>query len=200
MTVLQQTLALTSASTVLMVVLMIISGLLRNWITGKLQSYIPLLAPILVLLPVDGQPVYTYIRGAIGDLSIVSQGLVFAVVFQRLLQKQLVDETSMQRLPYIISIMGIVLYPAALGLGPVDSYSAGYEGLLLPLLLLAITVWLFYCRALLASGLFAFAVFMAAIGAMESGNLWDYIIDPLLFMYMGYQLLMRLWYRRAVAK
>ena len=200
MTTLQFTLALSSASTVIMVILMLLAGIVRRWTPGKLQSYIPLLAPLIVLLPVAGLPVYTYIRGAIGDLSIVSQGLILAIVIQRLSQKQLVDDASKQQLPVIISIMGILLYPAALGLGPVDTYSFGYQGALLPLLALLITVWLFYVRALLASGLLAFAVLVAAVGAMESSNLWDYIIDPLLFFYMGYQLLMQTWYRRRATR
>jgi hypothetical protein len=196
MTTLQHTLALSSASTVVMVILIILAGTVRKWIPGKLQSYIPLLAPLIVLLPVDGLPVYTYIRGAIGDLSIVSQGLIITIVIQRLLQKQIVDDASMQRLTLFVSIMGILLYPAALGLGPVDTYSMGYQGILLPLLVLLGAIWLLYSRAMLASGLFALAAPMAAIGAMESSNLWDYIVDPLLFFYMAYQLLTQLWCRR----
>ena len=199
MTALQQTLALISVSTIIMAALMVIAGIVRKWIPGKLRSFIPLLAPVIALLPVAGQPVYTYIRGAIGDLSIVSQGLIFAFVIQRLLQKQLVDDASKQQLPVIISIMGILLYPAALGLGPVDTYSIGYQGVLMPLAVLSITLWLFYAHALLASGLLAFTALMAAINALESNNLWDYLLDPLLFFYMSCQLLMQSWYRRKSA-
>ncbi|MBE9516109.1 MAG: hypothetical protein IME93_03940 [Proteobacteria bacterium] len=95
----------------------------------------------------------------------------------------------MNKLCIVIPLMGIALYPAALGLIPIDTYEWGFHGIGLPITLLLIMLLLLLTRATLLAGLMVTAALLASINAMESNNIWDYIIDPLLFIYTGFQLL-----------
>ncbi|MBL4866828.1 MAG: hypothetical protein JKY67_11170 [Pseudomonadales bacterium] len=80
-------------------------------------------------------------------------------------------------------VCSVVLYPFALGWGPVDTYSWGYGhiGFALGLLVICLTAWQFkyYVTVIwLLLGIIAYQ-----LGIYESNNLWDYLIDPFLALY-----------------
>lgn len=84
-------------------------------------------------------------------------------------------------LPRLIAMTALFFYPAALGLGPLDPYAWGYgEALALPLAVgaLALAAWLAGWRMsalMLAAALAAWRAQM-----LDSANLWDYLLDPVL--------------------
>ena len=103
-----------------------------------------------------------------------------------------------QRLPLPLLLVwtlgGVLLYASALGYLSTDIYAAGYQPhwLLLPILAgaLAAAYWdkVFGWGCVLALLLFA-------MHGLESHNLWDYLLDPLLWLVMVGQLV-----RYALAK
>jgi hypothetical protein len=75
------------------------------------------------------------------------------------------------------AVLGLLLYPAALGLGPWDPYGLGYDGLALagPCAAAAVAAWK---RAWLATAATLTAALWAwALGLGNSPNLWDYLLD-----------------------
>jgi hypothetical protein len=78
-------------------------------------------------------------------------------------------------------VSGLLLYPAALGFGPVDPYAWGWLVPAMPLAVAALAAGLIACRnrfgLVLVAALVAFD-----LGLLESGNLWDYLVDPLFFV------------------
>ncbi|MFO1459907.1 MAG: hypothetical protein U1G08_10900 [Verrucomicrobiota bacterium] len=77
--------------------------------------------------------------------------------------------------------LGLILYPASLGWGSWDPYAEGWErsGLFPGVGLVAAGLILFGFRSgyvLLA------AVFAWRLGALESSNYWDYLVDPQFFL------------------
>lgn len=183
--ILQQLLAITSAGCVLS--LAVITALRLMHTDNAINRYLPVAALPLLAVPVNGLPIYAYIRGGIGDLSIISQGLVLATVIAHVNSKNLVDNNSSHYLYPVILAAGIVLYPAALGLGPIDSYQWGFSGPGLPTAVLLVTMLMILRKAWFAAGLIMLAVLLAGIPAMESRNLWDYLLDPALLVYALYR-------------
>ncbi|GHU27937.1 hypothetical protein AGMMS50256_08900 [Betaproteobacteria bacterium] len=86
-----------------------------------------------------------------------------------------------QWLPPLIAAVSLLFYPTALGLGPLDSYECGHdEALVLPLIVgaLALTAWLARWRVSALALVLALAFWRLRM--LESTNLWDYLLDPLL--------------------
>lgn len=118
-------------------------------------------------------PLAAYVRGMVGDLSIVTTLLLWSAV---LINTKPVPTTFKT----FIVIIAIIFYPLALGLGMTDPYAWGYASIpfLIAVLLLALVCGL----ANWSRGVWIIAIAIIAWAAHwhESANLWDYVLDPLL--------------------
>lgn len=118
-------------------------------------------------------PLAAYVRGATGDLSIVTLLLLWSSLLP-----------SARKTPFgfkvPIALIAIVFYPLALGFGMVDPYVWGYGslGLLIAVILFAIVCGL----AGWTKGVWILSLAMIAWASHwhESANLWDYLLDPFL--------------------
>lgn len=141
----------------------------------------------LLLLPFGDLPLAAYVRGMTGDLCITTLVLIADSVLSR---KQAAGRRAGMLLPLVV-LATVVLYPLALGAAPYDSYRWGYgESLFLgALLMLALG-----CapRAPVATLSISLAVLAWSVGWYESGNLWDYLIDPMLGVYAAFAVLWRI--------
>jgi hypothetical protein len=141
----------------------------------------PLLLAALVaaLVPLGTLPAAGYLRGIVGDLSITTVLLLLRGLLRPVLGGEAIDARSRVALQVLVAAGGLVLYPPALGLGPIDPYRLGYANawLLVGLLVLALGAGL--CRLTLVTWCLALAVLAWALGTYESRNLWDYLVDPL---------------------
>lgn len=141
---------------------------------------------ILTLIPMYPLSAVQFTRGVLGDLSITSMVLLvrFLIMPQAPLQES-------RQLFILVCIGGVMFYPAALGLGMTDPYQWGYlnsyRGVEIPLLFLGgLTVLMIIARRMENSLILLCIV--AALGAfllevMESRNIWDYLIDPMIVIY-----------------
>jgi hypothetical protein len=138
---------------------------------------------VLMLIPFGGIPLAAYVRGMSGDLSITTQALLWCALLRPWCDCSMTDHRSRYVLLIMIALAALTLYPMALGIGAFDPYRLGYgEPLFVAvLLLLALSAW-FRGLALIALCI-AFAELAWAIGWYESGNLWDYLLDPFVASY-----------------
>lgn len=148
----------------------------------------------LVLAPLGELSVAGYLRGVIGDLSITTMLLLLGVSVTGLGARPWLAAREHTALAAAALMAGVGLYPLALGAGAIDPYAWGYGSYGLGGVLLAGGLLAWYARMY---GLLAFL--LAGIGAylarlLESDNLWDYLIDPLLVGYAA-----AYWLRRGVA-
>jgi hypothetical protein len=152
-------------------------------------------AVLLVLLPLQGLPLAGYIRGLLGDLSMLSLMLMGNALWIGVAGGQGLIQSSRSMLLLAVGLIGALFYPLALGLSGFDPYQLGYGGLLLPalLLLLSLAAWFTRRRALALLLLLPVAAY--DLGLLESANLWDYLIDPWLVIYAWVWLLKRLFLR-----
>lgn len=148
---------------------------------------------VAVLVPFGGLPLAAYVRGATGDLSVASLVLLLMSILRPLCGRtpggqfnastRCMSEEGRLALLLLVALAAAALYPMALGLGLFDPYRLGYGNpwLLGGLLLLALTA--VFRRLPLVALTVALAVFAWSVGWYESGNLWDYLLDPLLAIY-----------------
>ena len=136
---------------------------------------------VLMVVPFGGMPAAAYLRGMTGDLSITTLVLLSCAMLSP--RKGCAADRQRQVLLSLVAPAALVFYPMALGAEAYDPYRLGYGTVqfVAVLLLLALAAWLrgyamiVLCIALAALGW--------ASGWYESGNLWDYLIDPFVAIY-----------------
>lgn len=136
-----------------------------------------------VLLPVNGLPLYGYFLGVAGDLSITTLVLLLAALIAAAGGGSLLRNSDRALLFAAVALAGLALYPTAAGFTPFDVYRLGYRpfGLVCGVLAVSLWAWVSGRRAAAIIPLVALAAF--DLHALESGNLWDYLLDPLVVLF-----------------
>ena len=136
-------------------------------------------AAFAVVLPMGGLPIGRWLVSLQADASIPLIALVLSRVLENAFQRPVLDRKAKTACRIFSVLGGVLLYPMALGLGAFDPYEAGWRFSWLFVLLLAVTLGLLFLKNRF------FMVLLAAISAydfhvLESGNLWNYLLDPVL--------------------
>lgn len=138
---------------------------------------------LLPLVIIGDLPIYQYLRAVTGDLSISTKLLLLLVLYQRGVQRIVTSESEWSIGLSAVAVTGLFFYPLSLGLSMFDPYAYGYSasGLVaVSLLLAAVCAWRRWWWLALALSL---SVIAYLAGILESDNLWDYLMDPLLWLY-----------------
>ncbi|MES2400445.1 MAG: hypothetical protein V4573_10720 [Pseudomonadota bacterium] len=135
---------------------------------------------LLLWLPVGSAhiPAVAYIRGVSSDLSVTLILLACVGLGQRMSGVTLLAARERTAVFGVAVLAAMLLYPAALGWGDFDMYRLGWGSfaMLAGLFVLCVACWLLNFRLLPV--LIAAALLAWFAGAMESTNLWDYLMDP----------------------
>jgi hypothetical protein len=132
-----------------------------------------------------------YVRGVIGDLSVVTMLLLWTSVLPGRKPAPLTFKLA-------IACIAVVFYPLALGFGMIDPYVWGYGSILF---LIAVLLFALVCGlANWSKGVWIIAIAILAWAAHwhESANLWDYLMDPFLAIWALMALFGALYRRRRV--
>ena len=138
---------------------------------------------VLMLLPITDFAASHYLRVLTGDLSMTSLIWLSCVALVVIWTgKRDVEEQEIQ-LAVLVTLFAFVFYPSSLGVSPFDLYGPGFQPTILgPFLLVifAASVWLgaWLPAISIVAGLAAYHFRL-----LESDNLWDYILDPVLTIY-----------------
>jgi hypothetical protein len=162
---------------------MLLVAALTAWCAGRsrFRMVLALTSGALLLVPLGELLAVEYVRAAVGDPSIVTQMLLAAfVVGYRADRRQLgaIMATALGG--------AVFLYPAALGLTQFDPYALGYASPYFVAALAALTVAAWYLRLEWLAACLLVAVAAKVAGVLESRNLWDYLVDPLLVFYAAF--------------
>ncbi len=134
----------------------------------------------LLFLRIDGIRIAGYVRGIAGDLSVTTLLLLASSAVAFAGGPKLHDRREFQTLALYVLAGAALLYPMALGLTSFDPYALGYPDrmptLLLGLAPVAFLAWLRGRLLVLLAFVLALAAFRFEL--LESGNLWDYLLDP----------------------
>ena len=142
------------------------------------------MAVLVALIPFGGLQLAAYVRGIIGDLSITSLILLVISILRPLFCWRRADMTPILVLPVLIALAAVVLYPMALGLGLLDPYRWGYGNPWFMGMLLVLALAACFRQFHTVAFCIALAVFAWSVGWYESTNLWDYLLDPWVSVYM----------------
>ena len=128
-------------------------------------------------------PAVSYVRGITADLSVTLIALAVWRLFHQALGWRTIAKRDLLAVLGATAVAAMFLYPLALGWGDWDAYRPGWGswGMLATLLVLCIVCWAKNLRVLPV--FVALALLAWSLGWMESGNLWDYLLDPWLSLY-----------------
>ena len=149
-----------------------------------LHAVLTLLVLFILLAPARSSiSLAAFVRGFSSDLSITFLALSVWSLCHRFGYVKPMDEREFDVLMATIAAAALLLYPTALGWGDWDAYRAGWGSwwFLSALLVLCAVSMLLGLRVL--PSLVAFALLAWSAGVMESGNLWDYLLDPWLSVF-----------------
>ena len=138
---------------------------------------------VLMLIPFGEIPLAAYARGVTGDLSLTTLVLLWCAILRPWFGCVAVEAKHRYALLIMIALAAIALYPMALGVGAYDPYRLGYGNpqYIVVLLLLSLAAW--FRKSSLIALCIALATLAWAVGWYESGNLWDYLLDPFIAIY-----------------
>jgi len=111
--------------------------------------------------------------------SIPLTALLFSRTVKHSFKIVLLDSKSLHACRLLSLLAGVALYPMALGAGPFDPYSAGWHFSWLFVIFLLITLGLLFFKNRFSIVLLA-TILAYNLHLLETGNLWDYLIDPVL--------------------
>ncbi len=138
---------------------------------------------LAVFAPFGELSVAAYVRGATGDLSMATLVLAGSACVAVLTGRTMIGERDARAVLWLLAAAAAFLYPFALGFTYFDPYALGYGSVefLTALLLATLAAW--RARLNLIVLVVAAAGLAFLVGAYESRNLWDYLIDPLVSFY-----------------
>lgn len=139
---------------------------------------------LIALIPLStGLTLAGLLRGLTDDLAITSVVWLMAAAIIKLGYLPPMPLSAKWPLWLCFALLGLVLYPAALGLGMLDTYRWGYSprGLILVIAGLTAVFWLL--RNALGVAMLTVATLAFMVDLKPSDNYWDYLLDPFIVIY-----------------
>jgi len=154
-----------------------------QWRVGTRIAMV-IMATGLALAPIKKLLLAQYLHGFFGDLSISTLCLLLFSVccFLRGESARRYHEEK-KRIYTFLVVAGILLYPMSTGLTVFDPYALGYAPRYFGVVLLGFALYCAWKKYTLALSVLTCVVFAYSLDILPSRNLWDYLIDPLVFLY-----------------
>lgn len=162
-----------------------------SYFTKKQRSLLTRLIVMLIafgcsLLPIAGTDVAGYALGHFGTLSVTSLVLLWLTANKVTVFEPTNRDRRPHARPICIALLGVILYPAALGFLPIDFYLIGYN-LYFAWTVLGLSLFAMVGGFNLLATCCAISVCCWKLQLHESTNLFDYLIDPWVWFYSIYQ-------------
>jgi len=148
-----------------------------------------LAAALAVFAPLGDLSAAAYVRGVTGDLSMTTLVLAGAACVAQLTGRTVIAPRDLRALFWLVASGAAFLYPFALGWTRFDSYALGYGSIEFVTALLLVTLAAWHFRRNVVVLIVIAAALSYLVGAYDSRNLWDYLIDPLAALYALVRLL-----------
>jgi hypothetical protein len=131
----------------------------------------------IIIIPLGGIPLARRLVTLDANFSIPFTAILFAKVWENAWAKVLFDKKALLSFWVFGAVMGVILYPMAMGLGPFDPYTLGWGFSPLFIFLMVLTIFLLYKKN--RPGIVLMLCILSYnLQLLESPNLWDYLVDP----------------------
>jgi hypothetical protein len=151
--------------------------------TRAVYSLLALLSSLIILmLPINGLHGFYYLRAYIGDLSITSSVFFGAYIIQNGFGINIYQAAEAKYLQTLAVLMGLFLYPFALGIGQLDPYRLGFHPQALTVALFVSAIYFWHKSYYFLLFVVTSVVLGYLLGLLESNNLWDYLLDAVLWL------------------
>jgi hypothetical protein len=139
---------------------------------------------LVALIPMStGLTLAGQLRGLTDDLAITTLILLAAAASIKLGYLPPISFTIKWPLWLGFATLGLVLYPAALGLGMIDTYRWGYSPRVLLIVMASLTVVFCLMRNTLGVMMLTLSTLAFMVDLKPSANYWDYLLDPFIVIF-----------------
>jgi len=136
---------------------------------------------LMVILPIAGLPAGRWLISLYANPCIPLTSLLFSWILKNAFQMNLLNMGAIQTCRVFSILAGAALYPMALGAGAFDPYPAGWHFSWLFVILLSVTLVLLFLKNRF-SVVLVVTILAYDLHLLESSNLWDYLVDPVLIL------------------
>jgi hypothetical protein len=135
----------------------------------------------VLMIPIGNLPMARAFAGIVDHWSVPTLAVLLAAVAKTFFNAELLRTEDRNAMWLFGVAAGLVLYPLALGLGAIDPVAHGWSFGLLTVLVGIVAMLLQWSGNRLGIVLaLSFGAWL--VGAAESGNFWDCLIDPVFFV------------------
>jgi hypothetical protein len=156
----------------------------------------PVICLAVLFLPVNGLAVFEYFNGLVGEGSVTLMLLLGLAMACQMGYLRAPLKTDLHAIRNVLAALGILLYPSAMGFFSLNVYALGYRPTALLLVLLALVIWAWMTKRTIAATAILVAVAAFDVSLLESDNLWDYLVDPLVTLWAWGWVLSGLWHKQ----
>jgi hypothetical protein len=150
----------------------------RGWLVTALLLLLSIL--LVTIIRIGGLPLSRWLISLNANFSIPLTVALIHKICQKAFGKEILPKKSRLTLWVFGIVMGILLYPMALGLGGFDPYALGWEFSILFVLMFFLTFGLLYVKDVFGIVLMI-SILSFNLELLESSNFWDYLVDPFYF-------------------
>jgi hypothetical protein len=160
-------------------------GTLIGALFGRSPVYRAIAAAILVgisLVPFGSASGLTFLYSVVGPLSLATIVGCAVYIGSALGLTPAPPRHTVLLAAVLVAILGLALYPASLGFLPWDPYRMGFHGIWLPAALIVIAAAAAAMSSVVVPLWIAAAAAAWQLSLFASQNLWDYVIDPVVWI------------------
>ena len=170
---------------------MILTALVLAAIAGRVACALPVKPTNLVMVLVFVAAALPFPWGAAGwvqsltsEFSVTSALLALAAILHRARGNVLLPESSLRTACWLVAGLSLVFYPLSLGVSSLDPYALGYGDFRFSTALLLVGMLAWVLRAWAICAVLVCAQLAYAADLLRSDNLWNYLLDPFLVMWV----------------
>lgn len=157
----------------------------------KLRIVALFVVTLLIAIPLPGldAPIAKTLQAYTMHLSITGLLMLVALQARFWTRQAILPNKTTSTFCFVGLMLGVILYPSALGVSLIDTYIWGYDATWSVVMMTSLSLLLFVIKERLLSVASLIILLAYQLRLFSSNNVWDYLLDPIIFLFcLGYVL------------